>query len=122
MRRIVRESEGIGLPRPQFQFRDGHFKVTFFAPEDMLKLKSQGARPVFEVPGHLFADLSETQRTIIKQLIKRQTVKVPELAAELNVSPQAIRKAITPLVEARLVVQEGRARDTTYSLKEGLSE
>lgn len=88
----------------------------------MLKLKSQGAKPVFEVPGHLLANLSETQRTIIKQLIKRQTVKVPELAVELNVTPQAIRKAIMPLVEAGLVIQEGKARGTTYSLKEGLPE
>jgi predicted HTH transcriptional regulator len=120
LRRIVREVERIGLPRPLFQFRDGHFKITFFAPEDMLKLKSHGARPVFEVPRHLLVNLSETQRTIIKQLIKRQTVKVPELAIELSVSPQAIRKAITPLVEAGLVIQEGKARGTTYSLKESL--
>ncbi len=122
LRRIVRETEGIGLPRPQFQFRDGHFSVTFFAPEDMLKLKSQGAKPVFEVAGHLLANLSETQRTIIKQLFERKTVKVPELAFELNVSPQAIRKAIAPLVEAGLIIQEGKARGTTYSLKEALPE
>lgn len=122
LRRIVRESEGIGLPRPRFQFRDGHFKVTFFAPDDMLKLKSQGAKPVFEVSGHMLTNLSETQRMIIKHLIKRQTVKVPELAAELSLSPQAIRKAITPLIEAGLVVQEGKARGTTYSLKESLPE
>jgi DeoR/GlpR family transcriptional regulator of sugar metabolism len=83
-------------------------------------MKSHGARPVFEVPRHLLVNLSETQRTIIKQLIKRQTVKVPELAIELSVSPQAIRKAITPLVEAGLVIQEGKARGTTYSLKESL--
>jgi len=122
LRRIVRESKAIGLSRPRFQFRDGHFKVIFFASEDMLKLKSQGVRSVFEVPGYLLATLSETQRTIIKLLIKRQTVKVPELAAELNVSPQAIRKAITPLVDAGLVIQEGKARGTTYSLKEGVPE
>ncbi len=122
LRRIVRECEAIGLPRPRFRFRDGHFQVVFFGPEDMLKLRSQRATPVFEVPASVLADLSETQRTIIQRLMERQTMKVPELANQLNVTPQAIRKAIKPLVKAGLVSQEGKARDTAYRLRENAQQ
>lgn len=116
LRRIVRESEGIGLRRPQFVFRDGHFTVIFFAPEDMLKLKSQSARPIFEIKEYILKDLSTTQQQIIKILLEENETTVPILSDRLNLALATIRKALCVLKDRNLVVQRGKARETTYSL------
>ncbi|MCM2356602.1 MAG: DUF4062 domain-containing protein [Geobacteraceae bacterium] len=116
LRRIVRESEGIGLSRPQFQFRDGHFKVIFFAPEDMLKLKSQGARPVFEVPIEVVTTLNETQKTILRVLIEKGELTSSEMSEMLGVTPQAIRKSMNYLKVNGLVRQIGQGKKTVYVL------
>lgn len=116
LRRIVRESEAIGLRRPLFQYRDGHFQVTFFAPEDMLKLKSQGARPVFELKKDILEGLSETQKKIIKILMEESETNVPNLSKKLGLALPTIRKAIGVLRDKGLVMQRGKARETKYSL------
>jgi predicted HTH transcriptional regulator len=116
LRRIVRESEGIGLRRPRFEFRDGHFKVIFFAPEDMLKLKSQGAGPIFEIKKDILNDLSATQQQIIKILLVENETTVPILSDRLNLALPTIRKALGVLKDRRLVVQRGKARETSYAL------
>lgn len=116
LRRIVRESEGIGLSRPRFQFRDGHFKVIFFAPEDMLKLKSQGAKPVFEVPIEVVTTLNETQKTILRVLIEKGELTSSEMSEMLGVTPQAIRKSMNYLKGNGLVRQIGQGKKTVYVL------
>lgn len=122
LRRIVRESVGIGLTRPRFQFRDGHFKVIFFAPEDMLKLKSQSTRPIFEVTETVLETLNTTQKSIIRIMLEKREVRVMELAEELNLSRPAIQKAIKPMLDVRLVTKSGKARDTSYHLSEEPAE
>lgn len=116
LRRIVREAEGIGLRRPRFEFRDGHFKVIFFAPEDMLKLKSQSARPIFEIKEDILKDLSTTQQQILKILLVENETTVPILSDLLKLALPTIRKALGVLKDRRLIVQRGKARETTYSL------
>lgn len=118
LRRIVSETVALGLPRPQFQFYDGHFKVIFFAPEDMHELRSQSKKPIIEVPDHVLLELSNTQRLILQKLMQEQEVKVPDLADELDLSEQAIRKAMKLLIEKGLVIQKGKARSTTYVFME----
>ena len=122
LRRIVRESVGIGLTRPRFQFRDGHFKVIFFAPEDMLKLKSQSTRPIFEVADTVLEALNTTQKSIIRVMLEKREVRVLELAEELDLSRPAIQKAIKPMLDMRLVTKSGKARDTSYHLSEEPAE
>ena len=116
LRRIVRESEAIGLKRPQFRYRDGHFQVTFLAPEDILKLKSQEMRPVLEVEKNILEGLSETQKKIIKILMQENETNVPKLSQQLGLALPTIRKAIGGLRDKGLVIQRGKARETTYSL------
>ena len=122
LRRIVRESVGIGLTKPRFQFRDGHFKVIFFAPEDMLKLKSQSTRPIFEVADTVLETLNTTQKSIIRIMLEKREVRVMELSEELDLSRPAIQKAIKPMLDMRLVTKSGKARDTSYHLSEEPAE
>ncbi len=123
LRRIVRETEKIGLSRPEFRFRDGHFQITFSAPENMDKVKHQGGEPIFEVTDSILSELSNTQKKIIKLIMKHKQTKVPVLAKQLNISDQAVRKALKPLVEEKMLIKkEGKARDTVYSLREELPE
>ncbi|MGA1871667.1 MAG: winged helix-turn-helix transcriptional regulator [bacterium] len=83
---------------------DGHFQVTFFAPADMLKLKSQGARPVFEVEKDVLKGLSGTQKKIIKILMEENETKVPTLSKQLGLALPTIRKAIGILRDKGLVM------------------
>lgn len=123
IRRIVNETIALGLPRPQFRFRDGHFQVTFIGPKDILKLKSQDGKPVFELTELVLSELNDTQKNIITLLLEHKNMKVPEFAEKMNISNQAVRKAMKLLVENKKIVhKEGKARDTIYSLREGLSQ
>ncbi len=119
LRRIVKESISLGLPRPQFQFRDGHFKIIFLGPgDDMLKLKIQSSRAVFKIDDDQLAELSETQKSIIQVLLLEKEVRVPMLSERLKISEQAVRKALKPLKEKGLIRQGGKARETFYELNE----
>ncbi|MEI8120886.1 MAG: ATP-binding protein [bacterium] len=118
LRRIVTSAQGIGLPRPEFRFRDGHFLVIFKGPgDDILKLKSQAARALVEIQNDSLSHLNASQRHILGILLRENEVKVPALAAQLSVSEQAVRKALKGLVEEGLVVKSGQARETSYRLK-----
>lgn len=119
IRRIVRVTAEVGLPRPRFLFRDGHFTVVFPGPGDhILELKSQHAHPVFEVADDVLKNLSETQRSIIQLLLAERKARVPDLADRLGLSQQAIRKALKALKARKLVLQVGKARETAYLLNE----
>jgi ATP-dependent DNA helicase RecG len=119
LRRIVNTTVGLGLPRPEFRFRDGHFQVIFRGPgNDILKLKSQQARALVEVPKDALDHLNESQRRIVSILLRETETRVPLMAKELGVSDQAVRKALKGLLDAGLVTRSGRARETTYRMKE----
>ncbi len=119
LRRIVNMTTDLGLPRPRFEFRDGHFCVVFFGPgENIGKLGSQSSKAIFRVTDTVLAGLSTTQKQILKILLEQRQVRVPELAEALSISPQAIRKALKILQNLDLVVQTGKARGTAYHLKE----
>ena len=84
----------------------------------MLKLKSQVAKPVFEVAGTVLDTLSTTQKSIIRIMLEKREVRVMELAEQLNLSRPAIQKALKPLLDMRLATKSGKARDTIYPLSE----
>lgn len=110
-------AERIGLRRPEFQFRDGYFVVVLWGPgDDILKLKSQNSRLLFEVPVLVLKELNKTQRVIIKILMEVGEAKTMDLAKRLGLSRPAIHKALTILKEEGLVKQSGKTRDATYNL------
>ena len=123
IRRIVRVTTEVGLPRPRFLIRDGHFAVIFFGPgDDILKLKSLDMPPVFKVSDDLLDRLSETQKHILQILIAEKEVRVPDLADRLDLSQQSIRKALKLLRDIGLISRIGKARETFYILDETKAE
>ena len=121
LRRIVRETEKIGLPRPTFSFRDGNFQVTFNASNDMNKVKSQTPKPIWEVSESMIDSFSSTQKKIIKIILKKHEVRVSDLADKLNLSRPAIQKAMSKLMEHNVVKKVGKSKDTSYQLNEETS-
>jgi predicted transcriptional regulator len=119
---MVRETEGIGLSRPTFHYVDGHFKIILQGPSDILKIKSQDARPIFELAKPLLDNLSTTQKAILKVLLTNENVRVMMLADTLSLSRQAIQKALKPMIDSGIVVKSGKARDTIYRLAEAGGE
>lgn len=123
IRRIVRVTTEIGLPRPRFLIRDGHFAVILFGPgDDILSLKGLDVRPVFEVSEEILNRLSKTQKQILKILLEEKEVRVPDLANRFDLSPQSIRKALKLLRNAKMVRRMGKARETFYILNETMAE
>jgi len=119
LRRIVNTTMSIGLPRPEFKFRDGHFLVIFKGPgDDISKLKSQEARPVFELGQTSLEDLTSTQKAVLKILLEKGEAKTMSIAREIKLSRAAIQKAMATLKSKGLVRQSGRTRDATYMLTE----
>ncbi len=118
-RRMVTVTRNMGLPEPEFQIIDGHFVVTFRGPgRSLSKVKPQTARPLFAVEPSVLDRLTANQKTIVRELLKTKEVQVPELAAKLSVSEQAVRKDMAKLAELQLVERRGAARATYYVLKE----
>jgi ATP-dependent DNA helicase RecG len=119
LRRIVNTTQGIGLPRPEFRFRDGHFMVIFKGPGDnILKLKSQAARPIFEVEKIAVDTLTPTQKALLRILLEVPEAKTMAMARDLGLSRPAIQKALAQLKLKGLVRQSGRTRDASYTLVE----
>jgi len=119
LRRIVNTTVGLGLPRPEFRFRDGHFLVVFRGPgDDILKVKGQQARPVFEVGQGVLQDLTSTQKALLKMLLEEREAKTMVMAARLGLSRAAVQKALATLKAKGLVRQNGRTRDASYAVAE----
>ena len=108
-----------GLEAPEYSYRDGHFVVTFRGPGKALsKLKAEQAVPVFDVKPSVVEALTQNQKAILRELLAKDQVQVPELAAALNVTGQAVRKDMAQLQKMNLVEKRGAARATYYVLKE----
>lgn len=119
LRRMIAAAKDAGLPPPDFANTDGYFTVIFRGPgKSMAGLKPQKARPVFSIEPSLLDQLTSNQKTIVRKLLKTATVQVPEIAARLRVTPQAIRKDMAALQRLGLVEKRGSARATYYVLKE----
>lgn len=119
LRRIVESATRMGLRRPEFRFRDGHFVVVIWGPgNDIQKLTSQTSRPVFDVAPTILDDLTGTQRAILRILLEVGESKTMELAQRLKLSRPAIQKALKTLKDNGLVRQRGRTRDAIYGILE----
>jgi len=110
-----------GLKPPEYSYRNGYFVVTFRGPgKEIVKLKAGHAVPVFEVQPSVIETLTKNQKTILHELLAKNQVQVPDLAAALHVTDQAVRKDLAKLTKLKLVEKRGAARATYYVLKEQL--
>lgn len=107
------------LYEDEYSYRDGHLVVTFRGPGKAIrKLKAEQAVAVFEVQPSVAETLNPNQRTILRELLAKDQVQVPELASALGVTAQAVRKDLSKLQKLGLVAKRGAARATYYVLKE----
>lgn len=119
IRRIVDEVRNTGLPGIRFTIVDGHFTVVFTGPgENLSRLRPAHPRVIYEVPPAAEERLNANQKKIIRSLLKKGRVKVPEMTRLLKVTPQAVRKDMSGLQNMGLVEKKGKARSTYYVLKE----
>lgn len=119
IRRMVEESRNVGLREPEFALREGYFTVTFTGPgKSLAGLHPRMPRVLVEVPSGKAERMSNTQKRIIRRLLRSDMVTVPELTDELAITPQAVRKALIVLIRLGLVVQQGHARATFYKIVE----
>ena len=119
LRRMVMAMKNMGLSAPEFLITDGHFTVVFKGPgKSMSKLKSQRARPIWEVKPSSVDLLTSNQKMIMRELLKNGEVQVSKIAVQLKVTEQAVRKDMTKLQKMRLVEKRGAARATYYVLNE----
>ena len=110
-----------GLKPPEYSYRDGHFVVTFPGPGKAIdRLKADHAIPLFEIRPSVVETLTKNQKTIIRELLAKNQVQVPELVVTLRVTEQAVRKDLAKLTRLKLVEKHGAARATYYVLKEQL--
>lgn len=110
-----------GLKPPEYLYRDGHFVVTFPGPgKAIVRLKADHAIPLFEIRPSVVETLTKNQKTIIRELLAKNQVQVPELVVTLRVTEQAVRKDLAKLTRLKLVEKHGAARATYYVLKEQL--
>ena len=108
-----------GLKPPEYSYRDGHFVATFRGPgKEIARLKADHAIPVFEVRPSVAETLTKNQKTILRELLAKNQVQVPDLVVALRVTEQAVRKDLAKLTKLKLVEKRGAARATYYVLKE----
>jgi len=60
------------------------------------------------------------QKTILRELLTKNQVQVPDLVVALRVTEQAVRKDLAKLTKLELAEKRGAARATYYVLKEQL--
>jgi predicted HTH transcriptional regulator len=112
-----------GLKAPEYSYRDGHLVVTLRGPgKEIGKLKVDHAIPIFEVRPSVAEGLTKNQKTILRELLARNQVQVPDLAVTLHVTEQTVRKDLAKLAKLKLVEKRGAARATYYVLKEQIAK
>jgi predicted HTH transcriptional regulator len=117
--RMKQDMQDHGLEPPEYSYRDGCFVVTLRGPGKAIhKLKAKQAGSVFEVQPSIAETLNPNQKTILRKLLATDQVQVPELAAALGVTAQAVRKDLAKLQTLDLIEKHGAARATYYVLKE----
>ncbi len=111
-----------GLEAPEYTYSNDHFVVTFRGPGKALnRLKTEQAVPVFDVQPSVAETLTQNQKAILRELLAKDRVQVPELAAALKVTGQAIRKDMAQLQKLKMVDKRGAARATYYVIRERMA-
>ena len=74
--------------------------------------------PASDPVGPVFAALADpTRRRMVETALHEGAVTVPQLAAELPISRQAVAKHVDALQEAGLLRREGEGRRLSYRLE-----
>lgn len=107
-----------GLKPPVFDYDSGYFTVTFFGPDDMLKLNPGRLNVVFEIPPDRLSQLTSRQKDILKYMLDHARITSEEGTREFGITRDTANRDFKRLMELTLIEQKGSGRATHYVIKE----
>ena len=107
-----------GLKPPVFDYDSGYFTVTFYGPEDILKLNPSKLNVVFEIPSDKLSRLTTRQKEILKYILDHARITSEECTREFGITRQTANQDFRRLMDLELIEQRGSGRATHYVLKE----
>jgi predicted HTH transcriptional regulator len=107
-----------GLKPPVFDYDSGYFTVTFYGPEDILKLNPSKLNVIFEIGSDKLSSLTTRQKDILKYLLDHARIASEECTKTFNITRDTANRDFKRLMELELIEQKGSGRATHYVLKE----
>jgi ATP-dependent DNA helicase RecG len=107
-----------GLKPPVFDYDSGYFTVTFYGPEDILKLSPSKLNVVFEIPPDRLGQLTTRQKDILKYILDHGRITSDECTREFGITRDTANRDFKRLMDLELIEQKGSGRATHYNLKE----
>ncbi len=107
-----------GLKPPVFDYDSGYFTVTFYGPEDILKLNPSKLNVVFEIPSDKLSQLTTRQKDILKYILDHARITSEECTREFAITRDTANRDFKRLMDLDLIEQRGAGRATHYILKE----
>ncbi|MGD0885528.1 MAG: ATP-binding protein [Thermodesulfovibrionales bacterium] len=107
-----------GLKPPSVDYESGYFTVTFYGPEDILKLNPSKLNVVFEIPSDRLSQLTKRQKDILKFILDYARVSSEECTREFGITRDTANRDFKRLMELALIEQRGAGRSTHYVIKE----
>jgi predicted HTH transcriptional regulator len=107
-----------GLKPPVFDYDSGYFTVTFYGPEDILKLSPSKLNVVFEIPPDRLSQLTTRQKDILKYILDHARITSDECTREFGITRDTANRDFKRLMDLELIEQRGSGRATHYILKE----
>jgi len=107
-----------GLKSPEFDYDSGYFTVTFFGPEDILKVSPSEYSTIFRIPDEKISQLTTRQRDILKYVLEHARITSEECTKAFGITRDTANRDFKKLMELALIEQKGVGRATHYVLKE----
>jgi predicted HTH transcriptional regulator len=107
-----------GLTPPEFGYDSGYFTVTFYGPEDILKLNPSKLNVVFEIPADRLSQLTTRQKDILKYILDHARITSEECTKSFGITRDTANRDFKTLMNINLIEQKGTGRATHYVLKE----
>lgn len=92
--------------------------MTFYDPEDILKLNPNKLNVIFEIPPDKLSQLTKRQKELLQYVLKRARITSEECTREFGITRQTANQDFKRLMEMDLIEQKGSGRATHYVLKE----
>ena len=107
-----------GLKPPEFDYDSGYFTVTFYGPEDILKLNPSKLNVIFEIPADKLSRLTTRQKDILKYILDHARINSEECTKSFGITRDTANRDFKRLMELGLIEQKGSGRATHYLLRE----
>ncbi len=106
------------LKPPVFDYDSGYFTVTFYGPEDILKLNPSKLNIIFEISLDKLSRLTTRQKDILQYILQRARITSEECTKEFGITRDTANRDFKKLMDLELIEQKGSGRATHYILKE----